>query len=238
MKDIFRRLRIFFLQRWGYLRKQIDIKDSTLLIAPHPDDEIIGCGGLIQKFVAQGLNIHIVFMTGGEKSHQGCCDIDATTLAKIRRTQAKEINTQFGVKPENLHFLSYPDGGIEEEHEETMRLRELVNKIHPTTIFVPHWGEGWTDHTNTRIIGKKLAKEIDAQVYEYCVWMWYYNVWHLDWKNAYILTMTREEHQNKLVSIEDYTLPCAPCGKPWSGVLPKIFLDAARWNRELYFSTR
>ena len=95
MKDIFRRLRIFFLQRWGYLRKQIDIKDSTLLIAPHPDDEIIGCGGLIQKFVAQGLNIHIVFMTGGEKSHQGCCDIDATTLAKIRRTQAKEINTQF-----------------------------------------------------------------------------------------------------------------------------------------------
>ena len=68
--------------------------------------------------------------------------------------------------------------------------------------------------------------------------MWYYNVWNLDYNNARILKMTPAQHQRKLKAIEQYVTPLAPCGKPWSGVLPKAFLKAARWKRELYFKTR
>ena len=68
--------------------------------------------------------------------------------------------------------------------------------------------------------------------------MWFYNVWKLDNKNARILKMTPTQHQRKLKAIEKYVTPLAPCGKPWSGVLPKAFLKAARWKRELYFRVK
>lgn len=75
----------------------------------------------------------------------------------------------------------------------------------------------------------------DVIVYEYCVWFWYYNVWHLDWKNAAVLPMTKGMHVLKCRCVDSYVTPLAPCGKPWSGVLPKLLLKAAKWKRELYF---
>jgi hypothetical protein len=66
--------------------------------------------------------------------------------------------------------------------------------------------------------------------------MWYYNVWRgLDWKNAFRLNMNDDEHERKLKAMDAYVKPLAPCGKPWSGVLPKLFVEANRWNKELYF---
>lgn len=80
-----------------------------------------------------------------------------------------------------------------------------------------------------------LGGRAAVTVYEYSVWMWYYNVRHLDWRNALTLKMTREEHRRKLAAVDIYTKALAPCGKPWSGVLPPVFLRANRWHRELYF---
>ena len=78
----------------------------------------------------------------------------------------------------------------------------------------------------------------DIRLYEYCVWFWYYNTWKIDWKNAQLLNMTKEEHLKKKKAIDKYIYPKAPCGKPWSGTLPKIFIHANRWNKELYFKIR
>jgi hypothetical protein len=50
--------------------------------------------------------------------------------------------------------------------------------------------------------------------------------------------MSRAQHQRKLQAVDDYVTPLAPCGKPWSGVLPKPFLKAAKWNKELYFKIK
>ncbi len=81
-------------------------------------------------------------------------------------------------------------------------------------------------------------KDKEVSIYEYCVWMWYYNIWRLDDKNAYILSMPLAMHQRKKEAVKQYVTPLAPCGKPWSGVLPKPFLKAARWKKELYFKVK
>lgn len=57
-------------------------------------------------------------------------------------------------------------------------------------------------------------------------------------ENAQLLNMTKEEHLKKKEAIDKYIYPKAPCGKPWSGTLPKIFIHANRWNKELYFKIR
>lgn len=211
---------------------------SILIIAPHPDDEVIGCGGLISRLVGEGNTPHIIVMTRGEASHHGCCDTPDGEIIHARRQLTRNALTILGVPEDNLHELNFPDGGITENCGELERLKVLLKKLAPNSILVPHWGEGWPDHVNTSRIVKGLLPS-DTKIWEYCVWMWYYNVWRgLDWKNATILEMTPHEHELKLRAIDAYTQPLAPCGKPWSGVLSEVFLNANRWSKELYFKVK
>lgn len=234
-KDAIRWIRIKWLHLLCCHQREISVATGTIIIvAPHPDDEVIGCGGLIQRLVKQGCDVHIVLMTGGEASHQNCCNISKDRITDVRRSLCIDIDSKIGVDTSHIHLLDYPDGGIQGENEETEHLQTLLSSIKPDVIFVPHWGEGWPDHVNTRQIIRNIANQ-GTIIYEYCVWMWYYNIWRLDWRNARVYRMTKEEHQKKLKAIDDYVTPLAPCCNPWSGVLPAVFLHAARWNTELYF---
>lgn len=211
---------------------------NSVIIAPHPDDEVIGCGGLIARLVKEGNIPHIIIMTGGEGSHDGCCATPKEEITAARRRLTRNALAILGVPESNLHELDYPDGGINEELPQTELLKALLSDLRPDSVFVPHWGEGWSDHVETARIVKELVPT-GTEVWEYCVWMWYYNVWRgLDWKNAAVLKMTPEEHRLKLKAVDAYIKPLAPCGHPWSGVLPKLFIKANSWDKELYFKVK
>lgn len=238
IKSIVRRLRIGIIRCLAF-KKCIDIVSSSVIIAPHPDDETIGCSGLIQQLISKGQKVDVIYMTGGGKSHSGCCNIDEATLIAHRRELARKSASILGLSQENLHFLDYPDGGIALNCHETERLRSLFRGLKPDAVFIPHKGEGWSDHIESSNIVKSLLKDNEAvEIYEYCVWFWYYNVWNIDWKNARTVAMTKEQHKKKLQAMDVYIKPLAPCGKPWSGVLPKVFVWANRWNKELYFKVK
>lgn len=234
IKRFIRRGRIEILQRLLSFRPNLLIKDSILLIAPHPDDEILGCAGLIQQALKTGKKIDVVILSGGERSHSGCCDTDKYTLIEARRGLARKAAQIIGLPLERIHFFNYPDGNISYGNESTEELKLLIGELAPEAIFVPHKGEGWNDHIEAGNIIRKL-KLSEIQLYEYCVWFWYYNVWNIDWENAYCIQMTPEQHKIKLKAMQAYITPTAPCGKPWSGVLPEVFIKANQWNKELYF---
>lgn len=239
IKDFIRGIRIQILR--GCLRKPLVLQSiqHILLVAPHPDDEVIGCAGLIQQLLKAGKQIDVVILSGGEKSHSGCCHIDEIALVKARRELSRQAAQIVGLPLEHLHFLNYPDGGIAYNHHETNRLKQLITDMKPDAIFIPHKGEGWSDHVEAGRIIKELTEECtDIQLYEYCVWFWYYNVWDIDWEDARFVKMGEKELRCKLKAMDAYITPLAPCGKPWSGVLPKVFLKANQWNKELYFRVR
>ena len=143
-----------------------------------------------------------------------------------------------GLPESHLHELDFTDGNISEGNpEEKKELEALISEINPDVILVPHHGEGWPDHLAARDLGIELAGD-DTAVYEYCVWMWYYRQKHLDWNNAYVRKMTEAEHQKKLKAINIYHSALAPCGKPWVGVLPKLFVEANSTNIELFFKIK
>lgn len=238
IKDFIRYVRLYILHFLNSHRPQLELSENTVIIAPHPDDEVIGCAGLIQALVERGTPPHVIILTGGEGSHRGCCDISADEIIEARHQLTIKVAKTLGLQLSNIHYLEYPDGNIAFAHAETEKLKTLLHQLSPNAIFVPHNGEGWSDHVRVAGIIKKLIKQHLVDVYEYCVWMWYYNVWNLDYPNARILKMTPAQHQRKLQAIEQYVTPLAPCGKPWSGVLPKAFLKAARWKRELYFRVK
>ena len=238
MKSFIRYIRLFILHFLNSYKPQIELSDNTVIIAPHPDDEVIGCAGLIQALVERNTPPHVIILTGGEGSHRGCCDISANEIIEARHQLTIKAAITLGLPLANIHCLHYPDGGVDFANAETEKLKELLEELSPKAIFLPHNGEGWNDHTRVLGIVKELTKSSIVNIYEYSVWMWYYNVWNLDYPNARILRMTPAQHKRKLQAIEQYVTPLAPCGKPWSGMLPKPFLKAARWNRELYFKIR
>lgn len=265
IKDIIRFVHIAYLRCRTLIRPQIKLDGVSLFIAPHPDDEAIGCGGLINHLCSQGNPPHVIILTGGGNSMcngknplqpgQIFCDEIITKRRELTLESARKI----GLPENHIHFLDFQDGNISDRPEsEMLRLVELIEKIKPSAIFVPHWGEGWPDHIVTREIllshlGVNSEKGLEdnnsslnfkhstltvfknPQIFEYCVWMWYYNVWKLNWEKAYKFRMSHDEHQSKLEAIDAYIRPLAPNGKPWSGNLPKPFIFANTMKTELYF---
>lgn len=235
LKNFLRQLQIRAKQFRMSELYEICIDNNVLIVAPHPDDEVIGCGGLIARLVRLGRTPHIVVMTGGEGSHAGCCDTSKEDIVKARRRLTRNALTILGIPESYIHELNFADGNINGDDPEVKKLKQIISELKPQSIFMPHWGEGWPDHVNTARIVEKIAPK-SAKIWEYCVWMWYYNVFRgLDWPHGRRLTMTPAEHSLKLKAMDAYVSPLAPCGKPWSGVLPQLFIKANSAKRELYF---
>ncbi len=239
IKNLSRTLHIQWLRLNAYRHRAVVPTTAPLILAPHPDDEVFGCGGLITRLISQGITPHVVIMSGGGASHSSCCNLPEDELKHNRRQLTLNAAKILKLPKSHIHFLDFKDGAISDKPEsEVAKLKDLIRAINPSDIFIPHWGEGWKDHLAVAKIAKELAPT-NCHIYEYCVWMWFYNVWrHLSWTNAHALQLSASEQQTKLKAIEAYISPLAPCGKPWSGVLPPLFVKAHQHEVELYFKVK
>ncbi len=97
---------------------------DVLVFAPHPDDEVIGTGGVIQQAAAKGERVRIVFVTNGDgypraasvltgKPISGLSSADYIELAATRQREAIAAAALLGVGLAGLVFLGYPDGALE-----------------------------------------------------------------------------------------------------------------------------
>ena len=156
----------------------VDGSAVTLVIAPHPDDDVLGCGGVIAQKCAAGQAVHVAFLTDGSASHRG---IDPRELATIRRTEATECARRLGVAPANLHFLDYPDGQVLEIDPDSIigDFLLLLRKISPQAVYIPHLLEPTLDHKVTATCAYEAIQraEVSLKVYEYGIWYWHHWPW-------------------------------------------------------------
>ena len=85
----------------------------ALVAAPHPDDETLGCGGLLLARHARGVPASVVFLTDGAGSHQG--GSSGPGLAERRKAEGAEACRRLGAAPPE--FLNFPDGALHEHVE-------------------------------------------------------------------------------------------------------------------------
>ncbi|MBX6396505.1 MAG: PIG-L family deacetylase, partial [Alicyclobacillaceae bacterium] len=95
--------------------------DRILFIAPHPDDESLGAGGLIQRVLARGKKVTVVFMTCGDGYRRAAeyafktsspSAADYLRLGWLRRKEALSATSYLGIHPRDVIFLGFPDGGL------------------------------------------------------------------------------------------------------------------------------
>jgi LmbE family N-acetylglucosaminyl deacetylase len=226
---------------------EMSLPGRLVVIAPHPDDEIFGCGGLIAHAKARQAQIHIILLTGGENAHENCCEVKEEDLSDKRRTLAMSAGAVLGLSSEAFTFMGWPDGNLEEsilrDSEKLMQLAGVIESFSPDAIFCPHPFEGWSDHVAAQGITRAAIKcsKVKTTIYYYCVWFWHsmslIKAFQCDWKNAFTLDI-RDVYDQKQRAISEYMNPLAPCGNPWSGKLPNEFLKAFQWKKELFFKSK
>ena len=85
---------------------------GAVIVAPHPDDESLGCGALILKVVAAGRPVRIVFVSDGARSHPNSRSYPAERLRTLREKEALAAAAALGVAASQIEFLRLPDGAV------------------------------------------------------------------------------------------------------------------------------
>ena len=84
----------------------------ALIVAPHPDDETIGCGGLVRALVRQGARIDILVVTDGKASHRNSITYPPRRLIHARARETRAACAVLGIPAHRLTMLGLPDGGL------------------------------------------------------------------------------------------------------------------------------
>lgn len=112
----------------------------VLVIAPHPDDEIIGVGGTIAKRVNMGNEVYVCVVTKGQEP------MFKKEFIEQGRKECREADVKLGIK--ETVFLDFPAVMLETvpRHELNGKIAELVHEINPDEVYIPHRGDMQIDH--------------------------------------------------------------------------------------------
>jgi len=127
---------------------------KILEIAPHPDDDIIACGGSTAKHLAHGNEVFVAYVTYGDAE---CPEIPAEEFTKIRKRETFNAARVIGLRKENLFFLEEKPWRLNTERVR-FELLELVRQIRPQVCYIPHAADTHVDH---RIVSQEAFDAIN-----------------------------------------------------------------------------
>jgi LmbE family N-acetylglucosaminyl deacetylase len=146
------------------------MKDSAVIFAPHPDDEILGCGGTIAKKLSEGYDISVVFMTDGRYSlmeigvHSNPSPVE---LKEIRKMEAKRAAKVLGIEEEKLFFFDIEDGTLQKNEKlAKKKITEILNGF-PKEVYIPQEKEFHVDHRVTNLLVRSAIKELNLHLIEF-----------------------------------------------------------------------
>lgn len=146
--------------------------DRIVVFAPHPDDEILCCGGTIIKKLKNGFDVSIVYMTDGRNalSNLGVyTDPSPDELKQIRQKEAITGANLLGVRRENLYFLDNEDRKLQCNSYTINNIQNILNNIKPQEIYFPSINDVSPDHKSTYLIIMEALRTIEhkSNIYLY-----------------------------------------------------------------------
>ena len=149
---------------------------SSLILAPHPDDETLGCGGLIIEASRRGWPPLIVAVTDGAGSHPGSTAYPPKRLKEVRAAELRSAAQILGVPKKHVRFLDLPDTRAPREGPDFERaVQAVVAMIRDRSV--ANLLASWThdphgDHQSTACIASKVAQIAQVRLLFYPVWGW------------------------------------------------------------------
>ncbi len=200
----------------------LEVIDSLVVVAAHPDDETLGAGGIIHACAQRGIPVEVIIVTDGAASHPG----DA--LTPLRRAREAHSAVAVLAPRARLTMLGFADGETRDHRQAiTVALAEaLAAAPAGSTVLAPWRGDGHRDH---RVVGEVVASLVPpTRLQEYPVWMWHWG--HpdhpdIDWSRMRAVTIDPAIKQRAIDAYSSQIGGEVP-------VVSAAVLDAAATDRE------
>ena len=141
------------------------MKNKVLVIAAHPDDEVLGCGATIKRLVETGAEVFTLILSAGKSSRE---DDDISTEQRELKNEMLEANRSLGVK--EVYTADFPDNAFDSVPllKIVKRIEEVKDALKPNMMFTHHIGDMNIDHqithgavlTATRPMAGEVVKEV------------------------------------------------------------------------------
>jgi LmbE family N-acetylglucosaminyl deacetylase len=149
---------------------------TSLILAPHPDDESLGCGGLIAAATARGTPPVIVCVTDGAASHPGSTAYPPARLASLRQDEMRTACALLGVHAGRVHFLGLPDAAAPRSgaafNHAISRIVALIRHHDVKNVFAPWPHDPHIDHETAAAMAAAAASQSNTGLRYYPVWGW------------------------------------------------------------------
>lgn len=145
-----------------------------VVVAPHPDDEILGVGVTASRFAAAGVEVTVLAVTDGDASHPGSPTLTPQRLAKLRTDESRRACRLLGL-PQPVR-LGLPDGRVAAHLAGlTDALAGAVDDSGPECVVLSTWrGDGHPDHEASGQAAAAACAATGARLAEYPVWTWHW----------------------------------------------------------------
>ncbi|MCL6285285.1 PIG-L family deacetylase [Ruegeria sp. 2012CJ41-6] len=155
---------------------------SCLVLAPHPDDETLGCGGVVMHKLAAWSHVEVIVATDGAASHldDPTCTTSRDALVEMRERETRLACGELGLEPDHVSFLRFPDGALAQHARDLRdRLAEEIAARRPDEIYVCALVDGHRDHVALAQAVRHLAGEgrLGGAIH------WEYPVWSFDFRS-------------------------------------------------------
>ena len=144
---------------------------SAVIVAAHPDDEVLGAGGLISMLAASRARLRLVAVTDGERSHAG--HGSPAALARRRTAETGAALRALGAQAAEVVRLGLPDTGLADREDElTAALAPLVAGF--DLCLAPWDRDLHSDHEAGRAARRAASGAASGVFYSFPVWMWHW----------------------------------------------------------------
>lgn len=142
---------------------------TIVVFAPHPDDDILGCGGAIAHHIKQGDKVCVVFVTSGEKGSNK--KLDKEQLAQQREFEAVQAQKILGCH--TCIFLRNADSKLQVSKETIHQILTCLQKYAADCVYIPHKDDNHKDHKKTyQIVYAALQLLLEPLPVVYCYEVW------------------------------------------------------------------
>lgn len=210
-----------------------------VVVAPHPDDEVLACGALLHSHVARGGACLVVAATDGEASHADAAGHDAEGLARTRQQESSAGLQRLGVPAQAVTRLGLPDGGLRNRADEL--LAQLAALIRPSDVVLTTWRlDGHPDHEACGHACAAACQANGATLLEAPVWMWHWaEPWdpQVDWTRLTGVGIEADTLARKLHALAAHRSQLTPRSPTLPPVLDAALIERAGWDAEYFFTS-
>lgn len=147
----------------------------VVVIAPHPGDEVLACGGLLQLLTTRNHRLQLISVTDGSASHPGSNVWPASRLSVVRPQESVEALRRLGMP---LHSLKWIRGGF---CDNALATREqplsqfIARYLQPDDVVFTTWrNDGNDDHDAVGRAAARACSVVGARLYELPIWAWHW----------------------------------------------------------------